>query len=233
MEDLCFFLARCLHDRMYVREGTTSLRCGVANGTKRKLKTIGFIEAKQTPIVKCKYFCLDQSWQKKPQKSWIGWIFLKKLSRIMSNVFEFLVLITSHLPWSVPPYFFRVPPADAFWAPWVSTFFGTRNVLRRRTPLRTHLLKFLLNILSRWPSWDDLLTLFPPLPGNRFGRFFWRVNDGESHFTGIWGVGPKILEGLWMDALKGYFCCEIETNFLQHVLQDGVWIQDGQSCFLW
>ena len=47
----------------------------IANGTKRKLKTLGFIEAKETQIDKCKYFCLDQSWQKKPQKSWIGWIF--------------------------------------------------------------------------------------------------------------------------------------------------------------
>ena len=173
---------------MYVREGTTSLRCGVAEGTKRKLKTIGFIEAKETLIDKCKYFCLDQSWQNKPQKSWIARNFPKKLSPIMSNVFEFLVLITSHLPWSVLPLFPSPTAGHAPPGPLGQYLFRDRSwsVLRRRTPLRTHLLKFLLNILSRWPSRDDLLT--SPPPGKSFFLFVF-----EGWKEGIRGVGPKIL----------------------------------------
>ena len=171
---------------MYVREGTTSLRCGVAEGTKRKLKTIGFIEAKETLIDKCKYFCLDQSWQNKPQKSWIARNFPKKLSPIMSNVFEFLVLITSHLPWSVLPLFPSPTAGHAPPGPLGQYLFRDRSwsVLRRRTPLRTHLLKFLLNILSRWPSRDDLLT--SPPRGNRFFYLFLKGERKESE-----GWAPK------------------------------------------
>lgn len=195
---------------------------------KRKLKTK--VEATETPIVKCKDFCLDQSWQKKPQKSWIGRIFLKKLSRIMSNVFELLVLITSHLPWCVLP-FFGVQPLTPLRALKSVPFSGPPPASWGDELRYEHISWSFCSTFYPGDPPEMTFWLFPPPGEIVLGDFFSRVKDGERHFTGIGGVGPKILGGSMNGSFERVFC-EIETNFLQHVLQDGGLIQDGRSCFL-
>ena len=221
MEDLCFFLARCLPDRMYVREGTTSLRCGVAKGTQRKLRTIGFIEAKETQIDKCKYFCLDQSWQNKPQKSWIGWIFPKKLSRI--KCFWIFGAYNKSSSLKCPPLFRvnRWPPSGPlgsvpFSGPVLKRPEATNSATN--TSLEVFAQHFIQVTLPGWPfDWPPREIVL--------GDFF----KGERKESEGWA--PKKSRGFMNGSIERVFV-KLKPTFLQHVLQDGVSIQDGQSCFL-
>lgn len=114
----------------------------------------------------------------------------------MSNVFELLVLITSHLPWCVLP-FFGVQPLTPLRALKSVPFSGPpqrpeATNSATNTSLEVFAQHFIQVTLPRWP-----FDSFPPPRGNRFGWFFFKGERWWKTFYRNRRGGPQNSRGVY------------------------------------